>query len=282
MQTRAFIRTASIVLLTAIALALDGSDIMLPWHPFATYGFSAAPSGIVTSVDADAARAGLHVGDAIALKALQPAERGHIGFISPAPEGSVMRLPLVTGRAVTVTSHVYARSPADNITDVIGTLSTVCYLLIAAALVLLRPSPATWAFYAFAFNVTLAGVLFYEYAPLALTLPMFMLGNIAAAASPIGFVSFAMRFPDEQPKGLLRAIERLLLFGIFPIAALLGVVATALYIFAATSLPGQVAAVETAATFALFALGIAVLVGRYAHADQENRNRLRWIVAAFG
>ena len=282
MQTRAFIRTASIVLLTAIALGLDGSDIMLPWHPFSTYGFSAAPSGVVTSVDADAARAGLHVSDKIALKALQPAERGRIGFLSPAPEGSVMRLPLVTGRIVTLTSHVYTRSPVDNITDVIATVCTVGYLVIAAALVLLRPTPATWAFYAFAFNVTLSGVLFFEYAPLALTLPIFVLGNVAAAASPIGFVSFAMRFPDEQPKGVLQAIERVLLFGVFPVAALVGIAATTAYIFAATSLPQQVNTVETAVTFALFALGVAILVGRYAHADQENRTRLRWIVAAFG
>lgn len=282
MQTRAFIRTASIVILVAIALVADGSDVILPWHPFATYGFSSSPLGLVTSVDADAARAGLHVGDQIEMKSLQPEQRAHIGFISPAPDGSALRLPLASGRVVTVVSQAYPRTLADNITDVLGTAGTFGFIIIAASLVLLRPSPTTWAFFAFAFKVTLGGVLVFEYAPLGIAMPLWMLGGVAGAASPIGFVSFAMRFPNEQPKGSLRAIERGLLFGLFPLAAVIGAVTPVLNILVAAPFPPQVASLETVINSALFAFGVAILGVRYANADRDDRNRLRWIVAAFG
>ena len=50
MQTRVLIRTAFIIVLTAIAVLWNGADILLPWHPFSTYGFSADPRGNVTAV----------------------------------------------------------------------------------------------------------------------------------------------------------------------------------------------------------------------------------------
>jgi hypothetical protein len=62
MTARAAVRTAFIVVLTAYLVALTGADILLPWHPFATYGFTAERTGIVTSVDSAASASGLRAG----------------------------------------------------------------------------------------------------------------------------------------------------------------------------------------------------------------------------
>ncbi|HEX3367996.1 MAG TPA: hypothetical protein VHS56_00340, partial [Candidatus Cybelea sp.] len=67
MKTRALLRAAVIIALTAVPVAMTGVEMLLPWHPWATFGFGANPSGVVTDVDRDAARAGLRIGDRIAL-----------------------------------------------------------------------------------------------------------------------------------------------------------------------------------------------------------------------
>ena len=281
MQTRAFIRTASIVLLTAICIAVASSDIILPWHPFSTYGLSAAPDGTVTAVDEDAARGGVHVGDQVDIRALSPDERPHIAFVSLAPEGARLRLPMTDGRTVSVTSHLRLRSTADNVSDLCSVIALVGYIIIAAVLVLLRPSPATWAFYAFCYNICLAAVVPFESGPFWLIVALFVLGNVATAVSPIGFVSFAMRFPEDQPKGPALATERALLYGVGPLLIVLNTIPVLLHTFTPVIALPVAVGVVTGLRFGLFALGTAILIGRYVRADREDRNRLQWIVAAF-
>lgn len=52
-------------------------------------------------------------------------------------------------RSVRVISHVRTRSVLDNVSGVIAVIAIDVYLLIAAALVLMRPGPVTWSFYVF-------------------------------------------------------------------------------------------------------------------------------------
>jgi hypothetical protein len=141
------------VVFTAIALVVAGSDIMLPWHPYAWLGFWAAGyegNLVVTYVDPSAAREGVRLGEHIDLKGMPPPDRFSLQHLIM-PSRS-MPLPLTSGHTLTIAGQTIHRTAADNVTVVIEVLALLAYILIAAALVLLRPTPATWAFYVFSYG----------------------------------------------------------------------------------------------------------------------------------
>src|SRR5579863_8021072 len=73
------LRALLVVVVTAWALATTLPDILLPWHPLSTYGFSHR-GGVITRVTAGgpAALAGLRPGDRIDLTQTWPDDRHHL------------------------------------------------------------------------------------------------------------------------------------------------------------------------------------------------------------
>lgn len=51
MKTRALLRAGLIIALTAIPVAIGVVEMLLRWHPRATFGFAANPTGIVRTGD---------------------------------------------------------------------------------------------------------------------------------------------------------------------------------------------------------------------------------------
>jgi hypothetical protein len=274
-------RVLFIIFFTAIAIVWNGGDLLLPWHPFATYGFSAANDGTITHVDADGAARGLRVGDRVDVKTLRWQDRAVFGSFPLAPQGSRMVLPIQDGRTITAVSQERARSLADNVTDIFAVLSTLAFIIIAAVLVLLRPSPVTWAFYAFAYSFAFTGTLMAEYAPAGILAIANILGALALAAAGPAFVSFALRFPDSIPQGAWKRLERTVLYLIAPVMILGNAGFMAAYELFGISLPQW----GDNVFLTLFALtntcAVAILVSRYAGAREAHRSRLRWVVAAF-
>src|SRR5579872_4433144 len=95
---RPVVRVLTVVVLTALAVVFNAGDILLPWHPFSTYGFSADTAGKVTEVDSAAVKSGLRAGDRIEVGALKNWDRLAVGYFSGVAEGRVIRLPLSSGR----------------------------------------------------------------------------------------------------------------------------------------------------------------------------------------
>ncbi len=284
MHSRAVVRVVFILLTASIVVVTVLSDLFIPWHPYAAFDFSANRSGEVTWAGVNAQHAGLRAGDRIDVAGLPPAQRVKF-FAAPsyilADAGQTMRLPLESGRAVTVTAQTRARTLGDNVTDVVECLALLLYIVIAAALVLLRPSPVTWAFYGFSYSFCNDGVTLYQHLPFAAVFALVLYGNLALAISPSAFVSFAMRFPDIPLRRTALIAERALLFGVAPILAASYFIASSAFVFAAALLPGWLSAIVQSTAYAVFAAGIVVLVARYVTADREIRSRLQWIVAAF-
>jgi hypothetical protein len=274
------VRTAFILAFTAIAMLMVGPDLMLPLHPFSSFGLDVDPHGTIKSVDRVAEAAGLHVGDRVELKRLQPLERAR--YMGVVPEGLVVRLPLASGRTVTLHAHTHRRSTLDNVTDVIAVLALLTFIALAAALVLLRPMPATWAFYGFAYSFCSYGALVKEVSP-QLLVGIMILMALAGAISPAAFVSFSLRFPDVKLKPITLWAERVLLFAVTPAIAAWGIYQLLAYIIAGAPAPAWIRPgnLHNALTDAIYAAGVAILIVRYATADSANRNRLRWVVAAF-
>ncbi|HKU68326.1 MAG TPA: hypothetical protein VJP85_11175 [Candidatus Baltobacteraceae bacterium] len=280
-MSRAAIRTVFIVFFTAIALLWNAGDLLLPWHPFAVYGFSAAYDGTITGVDSDGAARGLHVGDRVDVKKMSFQDRGVFGPFPLAPPGSRMVLPMQDGRAFVVVSHVRARSLADNVSDIFAVLSTLAFTLIAAILVLLRPSPVTWAFYAFAYSFGFTGTLGPEYAPAGVLAVATVLTALSYSITGPAFIVFALRFPDSTPQGFWRNFERVILYVVAPAM----IVGNAGFALAYEMWGGARPQWGSDVFLVLLALtnpcAIAILIMRYAGAREADRNRLRWVVAAF-
>ncbi len=80
------VRTAFILTFTAIAMLMVGPDLMLPWHPYSTFGLSVDRYGTIVRVNRVAATTGLRVGDRVELKRLHPVERAR--YMGVVPQGS--------------------------------------------------------------------------------------------------------------------------------------------------------------------------------------------------
>ena len=280
MKGRALLRAAVIIALTAIPVAMTGVEMLLPWHPWATFGFAANPSGAVTDVDSHAAAAGLRVGDRIALQRMPAGDRWMVSASSVGRDGRVMQLPLTNGKTVTVVAHPRPRTLVDNITDELACMALIFFILVAATLVLVRPSAVTWAFYAFAFSMCDVGTLYVEYLSFPALFAVFVVQVVAGAAGAAGLFSFALRFPDAQLKGSALAAERIVLFGVAPALAALNIAEGILIAIGNVGPAVALLPVSNAAFYGLFSVAIFVLLARYATVGQEERNRLRWMVAA--
>ncbi|HTU81732.1 MAG TPA: hypothetical protein VMF61_06360 [Candidatus Acidoferrales bacterium] len=283
-HVRAVVRVAFILLTASVAVVTSLSDLLIPWQPYAAFGFSANRSGDVTWAGQAAQGAGLHAGDRIDFAGLTPAERLKFaaapGYML-APVGTTMRLPLESGQSVTVTARMRPRTLADNVTDVIECLALLLYIVVAAGLVLLRPSPVTWAFYAFSYSFCNNGVTLYERLPFAAVLTLLVYGTLTTALSSAAFMSFALRFPDVRLRGPAAIVERGLLFVVAPLLGAFFVATEVAFVFAATLVPAWAGLAAQLVGYAVFGAGIVVLLARYAFADREIRSRLQWIVAAF-
>lgn len=280
MLTRAVVRAGLIIALTAIPVATNAVELLLPWHPWASFGFSADPVGNVTAVDPVAARAGLRTGDRIALGRMPVADRWAVSATSVARDGRSMDLPLTSGKSVTLVAHPHPRTLVDNITDVLASLGTIFFILVAAALVLMRPSPVTWAFYVFSLSVCAGGTLYEEYLPFSALFALALFYSISFAAGAAGFFSFALRFPDVRLSGMALAAERVVSFGLAPALAALGVALVSSVVFGNVAADAAVALIHAVIYYTLFAAAIFVLLARYVTVAPEERNRLRWMVAA--
>lgn len=277
MNARATIRTVAVLLLTFMTLAMSLPDVMLPWHPVSGFGYSANPrSGRVTSVDRDARARGLRAGDVIDGSRMNSERRKrYVAPLTLAPPGTVLELPLAGGRSVAVRSHTFPRSFADNATDLLLMAVLLTIALIAASLVLLRPAPATWAFFLYALHLspTKASITG-EYAPFFVIQATDVFGAALIVAGNAALFSFALRFPQAQPRGAARLCERCIMYGAVP--ALLAFILVRE--FAAGP---QLGAPIGAFAWIVDIASAIVLLARYAGSAAEERNRLQWIVAAF-
>jgi hypothetical protein len=168
-----------------------------------------------------------------------------------------------------------------NFTDILAVLALWVSIGFAATLVLLRPMPATWAFFVFSFAVCSGGVLFWLFLPHAAQQFVSCVRDIAMAYGPVAFCSFAMRFPNERLSGFAAMFERILLYVVGPLEAIFLIASAMLYVEFAILAPAWTTAVSVSAIGLLYAVGVIVLGARYARARGNDRTRLQWITVAF-
>ncbi|HEV3153218.1 MAG TPA: hypothetical protein VGZ02_05405 [Candidatus Baltobacteraceae bacterium] len=274
---RKIARFIAVAALTALVVVPTGIDMALPWHPWSWYGFfdPARSGGQVFPMD-DAARAqGLANGDRL-LNPLPPdvSTRSHAYGFTLAPDGAAVTERVATPSGVKKTvrliAHPWRRDIWDNVSIEILNLSTWLFVGIAAALVLLRPRPATWAFLIFAVCLSTPGLLLYEYLT-ADWLHLYASAMTIHGLIGIAFLVFALRFPDVRLDNKRASTLEALLIAIYIIVAVILPIA-------GVGLP-QLPVV--AIVWAPMAAGVAVMIWRLRHASAPDAARLRWVFAGF-
>lgn len=281
-MTRATLRTIFVVALTLVAIVIEGSDLTLPWHPYGSFGFVMGPRFEVVAIPPNSS-AGIRIGDTLDVSRMTPQDRFIFNAASvgrAVKPGRVVQLPLTSGRTVTLTAQALQRTTTDNVSDIVEVLAMLAYLLLAAALVLLRPTPATWAFYIFSYTFCTFAATPNTW-PFAIAIPGFVLFTVAGALSPGAFVSFALRFPDASPRGAGAILERLALFIVTPLLVAFAVFDVFGYIFAGWISPSWLDTGTDILRVSAYAAGVVALIVRYVSAPADERNRLRWVACAF-
>ncbi|HLI95794.1 MAG TPA: hypothetical protein VKT72_06875 [Candidatus Baltobacteraceae bacterium] len=268
------VRMLFIVAFSAIAIAFNASDLTIPWHPYGGFKVGTLLSGRFNAFTVPGTRRG----ETLDVRAMTPEDRFSVGRATLS--GRTLRLPLTSRRVMSVVVQPLPRSLLDNATNAIEIFATFLYIIIAAALVLLRPAPATWAFYAFSYGFWLFAATPNTW-PFPFAVASQVLVTVAASIAPAAFVSFAIRFPNAKPNAPLRAFERILLLAWTPLLAAWSLFVSLGFVFGAIVSPVWTSVAVDAAVLAVFAAGIVVLVARYANADVSERNRLQWVVGGF-
>lgn len=237
-------------------------------------------NGTITQLDpaGAAARAGIRKGDRIDILRADPATRYYETVAQLPPLGTVLSLPVVRdGR-----SRTYAVAPEPRYNDPISPWKrpiSALLVLTAGLLVLLRPQRATWAFLAYALVTMIS--LDNQYLSYPWQIAPSAVEPFARLMPPVALVLFAVWFLRVQSKrwhvpltvvviagatlgGIVLVYDKFApYFGVLPVATTFG-------------------ATPAAWEFALSGVTLAVLIETFASGRRENRQRIAWVIAAFG
>ena len=283
-DTRRTVRIAVVAVLSMITLALNVPDISLSWSPPYVYGFTMAANGAISGVwpGYAAAKAGVQVGDTIDLQST-PFELKNVLYRTIYVESSVPGNPITLTvhrnaavREVTLSASRMMRTTAENLTNVVLNVSFAAFILIAASLVLLRPSRLTWAFFAFAIANGAGSSVVLMNLGLASEIAYRVWQMFVGTLGIIGFVTFASRFPSDQVRGWRRTLEAssVVLAGIFFIVSVARFVRGMVFGYDSALEDAVVANIPVVG----YGMGLFAFLSTYSAAPPEDRQRIRWVL----
>jgi hypothetical protein len=282
------LRACIVIVIAVLAAMSAGADIVLPWYPFSSFGYDAAPDGRIANVvdGMPAQRAGLHVGDQIDLARLSLHDRRFIGQLSVAPRGETVTFHVTRANAsrdVTLKAVPRARTVADNVTDVVLVASEVAFMAIGAILVLLRPSVVTWAFFIFACGSG-NSISFQEGTSDRLLFAVNALQGLMVLATGPATVAFAMLFPRTQPSRSERAVIRGLAIASVALALLnlaSGYAPATDSVIFIPQFSDVLISVNSIAATLCYAAAVLIFILNYLRSDDMQRKRMQWVALGF-
>jgi len=213
---KSLVRVAVVIVIATWMLADAMPSISRLWAPLGTFGFSADADGHVTSVSpsSPAERAGLRVGDRFAVASIPPAGRRFaLGplFLTARP-GISLTLPVDARNGtskIEIASTAERLTVADKLLVFVRAFGAMVFVVVGAALVLLRPSPMTWALFFFTIGLNPGSdATFDSWLPSAWYPVNWLLIVWSMVAGAVGFLAFALRFPRAGARHWRRACTR--------------------------------------------------------------------------
>lgn len=268
-------RLVVVIVLIVLSLGFSPLDIRrFIGFPLGEYGFSST-GAIVTRVDSDgpAARAGMRVGDRIALgDATRLSRYAVIRGIAWSP-GDTLSGTVTSGDQTRPVTLVADPEPV-SIQAFVALRFALAFLTIGIAAVLLvtRPDLATWGFFLYSLAViNLPGAVSNYVIPPALLNADDYVFDVFLSLAGAGGVLFAFAFAG-QPWTWWRRLALTFTFA----AAVAATALEALFGITSES-SGIVVDVYSGLTLFVMLLG---LIDSYRHDDGASRQRLRWMIAA--
>lgn len=273
----------ALLALWTIGTTLPSASVI--WRPPGTLGFRADYDGRIVEVDPQGvgARAGIAVGDRIDLPATPMENRVYAAPLAPLPQAGTSTTLVIarrsTTRSVTLVAPARDLSTAEKWSIIARIVAVMIFVIVGAALVLLRPSVVTWGFYLSCLGINPPPPATLSLAAFPWNLVIEIVAHFVFAAGTVGFIIFALRFPRTETSGWRASVERQSA-AIFLVTAVLFVypdVAPVLF-----GRPGETVQVLALAWASLTAVVvIAALAGTYMHGSGEDRQRIRWVIVGF-
>jgi hypothetical protein len=288
---RSFVRVVVVVILGGFILAMTMPNILT-----STRGYSLALLGVTLSPDfhvasvipgTSAAKAGLRSGDRIDVSSLTIQQRMDVWGASFVRPGEVVQFAVVRNNAkipMRVMTPPANTSQASTWLTVIKRCAAAVFVIVAGGLLLLRPSRMLWGFYLFALGSVGGSPIFYL--PLLPGWLEFALQELVynvyyALFFLAGLLIFVARFPGDSTDGWRAWIDRaavpfaLLYAGVLVASDVLQVVLT-------NVIPEPVSVAYALAIVADGAeiLAVVCLFSGFIHLQADQRQRLKWVVAA--
>ncbi|HXW77492.1 MAG TPA: hypothetical protein VEJ20_08790, partial [Candidatus Eremiobacteraceae bacterium] len=194
-------RTVFVLGLALSILSISTFNLKRIWQPIGVYGYGTNIDGVVTGVDpgSPAARAGIGVGDRLDETKMTPKELEELIQLPQVASPGITRTFDVlrgdTRRTVSITSEPEPMGASD-VTGLVATwIGGLLFIGIGAAIVLLRPEPATWGFYLFCVGYAPADwtALYVTSGAPAIQIEQIIQGLVNAAAV-VGLIAFSLYF----------------------------------------------------------------------------------------
>jgi hypothetical protein len=283
---RRLVRTAAVFLLFAYALFSVYAAASAFWVPQGTFGLSTDYGSGIRAVapGSPAALAGIVAGDLLLLKTVPLDERRYVsGAGSTVPPGTVVAFQIAhdgAPRDVRLKAVAYELTAAERSAVLVQCGASLVFIAVGTALILVRPSAATWGFGSYCL-LALPTAPYPSWVASSGT-SLFATGfyDVVQNLGVVGLLLFVLEFPKRFEVPWRRRVRRSL-----P-ALYVALVALTLYPDVANVLLGIGARIENyflqLAFGATFALAIVILCDSYRRTALDERERLRWLLIGFG
>jgi len=278
-------RVFVIVALATVVLGYSTPDLRRLWQPMGDLGFTFSQNYVVDSVEphSTAASAGLRIGDYIDIAATTPEYRYAVSGVATDYAGQKIAFAVVRGTQrlqLTIVSQPEAMDAVKKALILLRWFALLLTVGIGVALVLLRPSIATWGFYFYCLGLN--GAADYLTPSLFVTPWNFLVSIMEWVFTYAGFVGvavFGACFLHEPPTGWRAVVYRLAPL-VFLIVSCLTVYWIAGGFF---GWPYQTAA-ATLLTLegVLVVVALVGLIVTYVRSRGTDRQRIRWVIVGFG
>lgn len=280
-RARPAIRVAIVVALSVIALGTSLPNL-IPyfWPIYGGFFLYADATNHVAYVHDDAAEAGIKIGDTIDYKSMPLNDRY---------EGETERHPLVgtittfyvihngVERPVRLTArHLAWQWDRTHLAIVAAKkLCALVFILLAMALVLIRPTRLTWVLFLLAIGSTFSNPYFFSFLPAGYHIALEAITDILQSLGAAAFFALAMLLPDDDPQGWRRLGVRFAPYAFVAVAALIAWT-NARFGFFGSPVPIEDATIQISWA-AFYCLGVVALVGTLFEARRSRRPAMAWI-----
>ena len=173
-----------------------------------------------------------------------------------------------------------AQATGLSAVSIVKRSTATVFIVVAAILLLLRPSLMTWGFWLYAIGSTNGGSAIMEFVG---TIPIVIVNTALVTIcynilAPLGLLIFATNFPSRSSSGWKYRIERLI--PTFTVLLALPSVSYVLFLLGIVQ-PSPTLAVMNVVTEGVGFIALATLAAGFVQSGPEQRQRLRWVVAGF-